>query len=600
MFLLSHFNSLARRLTLGQGTRIRVLSECSDFTTLSHFQQKSLLFSLARAQFCKQDGRFKCQRVELPEQHVRRRNHHTEREPLSWPKTSSATSQGNNNSSLQAMPAARQQRSTLLRDQLRGNENDVYGDEDRLEEDNEDEEDGEDEEELDENEAIYGEHNIYKSHFYERQNSLKNRNNRLSLRPTRRLRSTTASKATIDDTLPLVCPQIKCKFEDRIYLQNDCCTYCRNFDFCAQKGKHVCHQDALCINTFNAQASSSFSGANNNLTLEQSPTLNPESMFSCHCKSGFSGDGKFCQDIDECSQKQLNDCDLKTTNCVNLPGTYECRCKRGFKPALFNSTLQEFAKESGSKSEDKVADLDSKITLVHLSNNNETAAADTRTNENKSKQYKGVTTGKSCADINECSDGMLNKCHPQAKCINMQGSYKCRCKHGYLGNGFECHKWFSSDPNVAAYFHRHSPSSSSSGSSTSKLLPSAAASEQQLDNSNNKAEKGAVATAAEPPAHKINMPLETLPDDPNDDQLDDSWATRAQQDDDDSDYDDSYGQDEDGDEGGDGDSDKNEANRSGRKAPKLAESIWEPLKMVAESQISLSQLQQVSFVVDKI
>ena len=39
-------------------------------------------------------------------------------------------------------------------------------------------------------------------------------------------------------------------------------------------------------------------------------------------------------------------------------------------------------------------------------------------------------------DVNECQD---NPCtHPNAKCINTDGSFYCMCVDGYTGNGTVC------------------------------------------------------------------------------------------------------------------------------------------------------------------
>ena len=40
-------------------------------------------------------------------------------------------------------------------------------------------------------------------------------------------------------------------------------------------------------------------------------------------------------------------------------------------------------------------------------------------------------------DIDECDRGTDN-CDKHAVCINLQGSYLCRCQYGYFGNGFTC------------------------------------------------------------------------------------------------------------------------------------------------------------------
>ncbi|XP_078685483.1 IgGFc-binding protein-like [Branchiostoma floridae x Branchiostoma belcheri] len=40
-------------------------------------------------------------------------------------------------------------------------------------------------------------------------------------------------------------------------------------------------------------------------------------------------------------------------------------------------------------------------------------------------------------DVNEC-DLRLDNCHPDADCINTHGSYKCRCRPGFTGDGTDC------------------------------------------------------------------------------------------------------------------------------------------------------------------
>ena len=41
-------------------------------------------------------------------------------------------------------------------------------------------------------------------------------------------------------------------------------------------------------------------------------------------------------------------------------------------------------------------------------------------------------------DIDECSSFDENKCLKYATCINNHGSYECRCKKGFDGDGFKC------------------------------------------------------------------------------------------------------------------------------------------------------------------
>ena len=41
------------------------------------------------------------------------------------------------------------------------------------------------------------------------------------------------------------------------------------------------------------------------------------------------------------------------------------------------------------------------------------------------------------SDINECEGGTHN-CSSNAVCHNINGSYNCTCKPGYLGDGWNC------------------------------------------------------------------------------------------------------------------------------------------------------------------
>ena len=48
-----------------------------------------------------------------------------------------------------------------------------------------------------------------------------------------------------------------------------------------------------------------------------------------------------------------------------------------------------------------------------------------------------------CVDINECNAG-TDRCDENALCFNEMGTYQCRCKVGYSGDGFTCQSMFSS------------------------------------------------------------------------------------------------------------------------------------------------------------
>ncbi|KAI4885762.1 hypothetical protein NFI96_031285 [Prochilodus magdalenae] len=106
--------------------------------------------------------------------------------------------------------------------------------------------------------------------------------------------------------------------------------------------------------------------------------------FTCQCATGYTGDGRSC--YGRCSvQVYLN------SDCVNLPGTYSCRCQSGYEIGY-----------------DGHACIDSILSLL------------------------------CCVfvDVDECQ---TQPCHPQASCSNTPGSFHCRCQSGFHGDGFQCH-----------------------------------------------------------------------------------------------------------------------------------------------------------------
>lgn len=329
-----------------------------------------------------------------------------------------------------------------------------------------------------------------------------------------------------DNFAPLLCPQADCPAGEQFRLQNDCCIYCKGFDFC--QNSHSlgrCHPDAICTNANLSQlvvvGSSSGGPAPNT-----SSRLTIESTYKCQCKSGFTGDGVHqCRDLDECSDERLNDCDPKSTRCTNMAGSYQCKCRPGFRPIAG-------------------AELDARSQPIAA--NRPIAVAGERRVLQK------------CQDVNECQDGKLNRCHPQAKCINLIGSYKCHCKRGYLGNGFDCHKWFSSDPNVAAYLYRHSAATTGepapAANQSAGPVQSASMGAQQLVGG---ATKG------------VSMPLDTLDDDDQDDDDPTNASSPIEQDDD----------------------DEPMAGAPDLGAlPELSESKWEPLRLEAITSQQVSSL----------
>ena len=76
--------------------------------------------------------------------------------------------------------------------------------------------------------------------------------------------------------------------------------YCRDIDECAAD-PNLCDTNADCINT--------------------------EGAYECTCKNGWTGSGApgDCNNVDECTDSNLNDCHVNAT-CTDNPGSYDCEC----------------------------------------------------------------------------------------------------------------------------------------------------------------------------------------------------------------------------------------------------------------------------------
>ena len=114
--------------------------------------------------------------------------------------------------------------------------------------------------------------------------------------------------------------------------------------------KHDCDSKAMCIDT--------------------------EESFECECNVGYTGNGKTCSDINECTEG--HGCNANAS-CINTIGSFTCKCKAG---------------------------------------------------------YTG--NGETCKDIDECAD-QNQICGDSASCTNNVGSYNCSCnRENYTYNGQTC------------------------------------------------------------------------------------------------------------------------------------------------------------------
>ena len=153
----------------------------------------------------------------------------------------------------------------------------------------------------------------------------------------------------------------KCKNADCVKTEGG--YYCKCHEgFIHTRDRHVCELEDVCEN--GKLVCSPYAQC----YLDQA-----ENRYKCKCNSGFAGDGKTCQDINECEEGTYS-CP-ENSYCVNTFGGYECECNEGFE------------KKNGK-----------------------------------------------CVDIDECARN-LYWCHPKAVCRNTIGSYECDCIPGYEGDG---------------------------------------------------------------------------------------------------------------------------------------------------------------------
>ncbi|CAG5121406.1 unnamed protein product [Candidula unifasciata] len=142
--------------------------------------------------------------------------------------------------------------------------------------------------------------------------------------------------------------------------------------------------------------------------------------YRCVCKTGYSGDGRLCEDVDEC---QMRTCD-PNAQCYNLPGSFQCRCSPGY---------------SG---DGRVCRADVRLCGQNVCDRHArcTYAPDTqqpRCECNPGFQGDGVrcaATEVSCNEADICGDN--------AECLYDENlrQYYCECMDEFSGDGFSCEK----------------------------------------------------------------------------------------------------------------------------------------------------------------
>lgn len=112
------------------------------------------------------------------------------------------------------------------------------------------------------------------------------------------------------------------------------------------------------------------------------------------CNTGFTKESEKCKDIDECNSKK-NICENHIyTECINMIGSYECKCLNGFSKSSNETCI-------GSRFFERHIYWDTLwILWIYF------------------------------LDINEC-ENIDKPCDEYSRCFNKLGGFECLCIPGY-------------------------------------------------------------------------------------------------------------------------------------------------------------------------
>lgn len=167
--------------------------------------------------------------------------------------------------------------------------------------------------------------------------------------------------------------------------------------------------------------------------------------FQCApCPDGFTGDGVYCDDVDEC---KFNPC-FPGVRCVNTAPGFRCeKCPLGYTGPQLTGVGVSYAKTNKQVCDD----IDECLGPPENGGCTANSHCHNTMGSFRCGDCKSGFTGdqvRGCQGSRLCPNGQPNPCDINAECIvERDGSISCACGVGWAGNGYVCGK----DTDIDAY-----------------------------------------------------------------------------------------------------------------------------------------------------
>uniref|UniRef100_UPI00358F448E fibulin-1-like isoform X1 n=2 Tax=Myxine glutinosa TaxID=7769 RepID=UPI00358F448E len=199
---------------------------------------------------------------------------------------------------------------------------------------------------------------------------------------------------------------------------------------------------------------------------------NTDGSYLCSCSPGFqlAPDRRNCNDVNECEESPCSH------ECVNIHGSFQCFCHRGYLKSDVNNTMCEDIDECA---------LPGKLCsyrCINVQGSYECTCSHAG--------YTLTSDGRTCVDVDECQAGSIN-CSSGSSCFNIPGEYRClsypcprnyrrssptRCERTSCSNVDEC----SNRPVRITYYQLSFPTSVPVPANIFRIGPSPAYAEDSI------------------------------------------------------------------------------------------------------------------------